>query len=74
MSHIWLLTLIPFLIFVGFLVKFEIKSRKKENNLHQETERYMRPLAKTTGRLFEKQYGRPSTDIEKAFPEIRGAK
>lgn len=66
----WLLTLIPFLIFIGLIVRFEIKSRKRESNLHQETERFMIPLAKTTGRIFEKRFGRPCTDIEKAFPEI----
>lgn len=74
MEHLWLLTLIPFMLFVGFLVRFEIKFRKRENSLHQETERFMRPLAKTTGQLFERHYGRPCTDIERAFPEIREAK
>lgn len=73
-EHLWLLTLIPFLVFVGFLVRFEIKFRRRDNNLHQDTERFMRPIAKTAGQLFEKQYGRPSTDIERAFPEIREAK
>jgi len=74
MSYAWLLTLIPFLLFVGFLVRFEIKFRKRENSLHEETEKFMRPLAKVTGRMFERRFGRPSTDIEQTFPEIREAK
>lgn len=74
MSHPWLLTLIPFLLFLGFLVRFETKFRKREITLRKKTDSFMRPLAKTTERMFEKQYGRPSTDIENAFPEIRNPK
>ncbi len=72
MSYLW--TTIPFLIFLGLIVRYEILHRRRDNKTHAETERYIRPLAKTTGRMYEKQYGRPSTKLEETFPEIRSAK
>lgn len=72
MSFLW--TLVPFLMFLGVILRYESKHRRRERKLAQETERYMRPLARTTGRMYQKQYGRASTDIESAFPEIRAAK
>lgn len=74
MSSSYLWTLIPFLIFLAIIVRFELRHRRREAQLAIETDRYMRPVARTTGRMFEKQYGRPSTDMEKTFPEIKNAK
>ncbi len=72
MNYLW--TIIPFLIFMAFIVRHEIRHKKTENVLRKETDKYMRPVARTTSRLFEKQYGRPSTEMEDTFPDIKSAK
>lgn len=72
MSYFW--TVIPFLIFLAFIVRHEIKHKKSDRSLRKETDRYMRPVARTTSRMFEKQYGRPSVELESTFPDIKNAK
>lgn len=70
----YLITLIPFLIALAVVVRFEMRSRRRERRLSVQHQRYLKPLASTTNRLFEKAYGHPSKEIESTFPEIRATK
>jgi len=72
MTYFW--TIIPFLIFFVFILRHEIKYKKRETIQKIETERFMSPIATVTGRMFEKRYGRPSSQMENAFPDIKNAK
>lgn len=72
MSYLW--TTVPFLLFMIVIVWFEKRHKKKESVLHKETDRYLRPVARTTSRMFEKQYGRSSTEMENTFPDIKDPK
>lgn len=71
MSAIYLWTLIPFTLFLFLMLWHERKHNKREASLRTETDRYMRPLAKTTQSMFKRQYGHPSSEIENTFPEIK---
>lgn len=72
-NHSWLLTMIPFLFFIGIIVLFEIRAKRREKKLRSQADGFT-VLAKTAEKLFEYRYGRPSTDLENAFPEIRSPK
>lgn len=72
MTYFW--TLIPFLFFLVFILRHEIRHKKRELSQKIETDRYMRPIARSTNRMFEKQYGQSSPEIQTAFPDIKNGK
>jgi hypothetical protein len=72
MTYLW--TSIPFAIFFIVIVWFEAKHKKREKKIDEQTAAYVRPIARVTNSLHQKTYGRPSTEIEQTFPEIKASK
>jgi hypothetical protein len=70
--YLW--TAIPFLVFFAIIVRFEIKHRKGDKVNKAEDEKYIQPIIAVTAKMHEQQYGKPSRELEKAFPELRAAK
>lgn len=72
MSTLW--TLIPFLLFLGIIGIYQVRQSARRRRRDARTETVYRSLTHTVNGMHIRTYGRPSTDLEKTFPEINDTK
>jgi hypothetical protein len=63
-----------FVVFMAVIVVLEIRTDRRNKRMMDESDKCVIPAAKKTDELHIAKYGRPSTELQKVFPEIKVAK
>lgn len=69
-----LVSIVPFVGFIGVLVVYERRGAKKEIERKKRTDQFLKPAAKVTNGLYKKRYGHDSPALVKEFPELKAMK
>ena len=69
-----IMSVIPFVAFVGLLVVHEFKSSKRLKAERDENRECIKPLAKIADNEHKKRFGRPSTELNEVFPDLKAVK
>lgn len=69
-----ILSVIPLVMFVTFLIVHEHKVDKRFKEKKAENRECVRPIAKIANEKHKKKFGRPSTELNEVFPELKVVK
>lgn len=63
-------TLIPYLLLLAIITVFQIRHSRRRSRMTKSCDSIYSSLSRSMNGLHIRTYGRPSTDLEKTFPEI----
>ena len=69
-----MISVVPFVAFVVVLAYYERREAKKEIAQQKKFDKAIEPAAKLTNGLYEKKFGRPSTELIEQFPDLKVVK
>ena len=69
-----ILSILPLIALMGWLIIHEKRSDKKHDEMHEENRESIKPVAELADDLHKKRFGRGSTELGEVFPELKAIK
>lgn len=69
-----IMSVLPLVLMMGFIVKYELESEKNFKKKSDANKECIRPIAQIADELHVKKFGRHSTELDEVFPDLKAVK